>query len=63
MAPKIHAKVLASLDAKEIAGPVPLQMVAVEALVTVGRGLTVTVMSLLFVLQATPFRVLIVIRL
>ena len=41
--PIVHVKLLAALDVNAILGPVPLQVVAVAALVTAGRGLAVTV--------------------
>jgi hypothetical protein len=41
--PIVHAKLLGALDVKVIFGPVPLQMLAAAELVTVGVGLTVTV--------------------
>jgi hypothetical protein len=43
IAPIVQAKLLGALDVKVILGPVPLQVIAVEGLVTVGVGLTVTV--------------------
>jgi hypothetical protein len=42
--PIVHAKLLAALAVSAIAGLVPLQVLAVAALVTAGIGLTVTVM-------------------
>jgi hypothetical protein len=41
--PIVHAKLLGALDVKVIFGPVPLQIPAVGELVTIGVGLTVTV--------------------
>jgi hypothetical protein len=41
--PMVHANVLGTLAVKEMLGPVPLQIVAVLALVTAGLGFTVTV--------------------
>ena len=41
--PIIQAKLLGALDVKAILGPVPLQVLAVAGLVTIGVGLTVTV--------------------
>jgi hypothetical protein len=41
--PIVQAKLLGALDVKVIFGPVPLQMLAVVELVTIGIGLTVTV--------------------
>ena len=43
MVPIVQPNVLATLAVKDILGPVPLQIFAVAALVTAGRGLTVTV--------------------
>jgi hypothetical protein len=43
IAPIVQAKLLGVLDVKEIFGPVPLQVLAVGELVTIGVGLTVTV--------------------
>jgi Ni,Fe-hydrogenase III small subunit len=43
IAPIVHAKLLGALDVKVIFGPVPLQILAVAGLVTVGVGLTVKV--------------------
>jgi uncharacterized protein Usg len=43
IAPIVQAKLLGALDVKVIFGPVPLQMLAVGELVTIGVGLTVTV--------------------
>ena len=43
IAPIVQAKLLGALDVKVIFGPVPLQVLAVEELVTIGVGLTVTV--------------------
>ena len=40
--PIVHEKLLATLAVKLIFGPVPLQIVAVAAVVTVGEGFTVT---------------------
>jgi hypothetical protein len=40
----VHVNVLGALAVKAIAGLVPLQILAVAALVTAGVGLTVTVM-------------------
>jgi hypothetical protein len=45
IAPIIHAKLLGTLDVKVIFGPVPLHMLAVGELVTIGVGLTVTVIE------------------
>jgi hypothetical protein len=42
-APMVHVKVLGMDEVKEIFGAVPLQILAVNVLVTVGFGLTVTV--------------------
>jgi hypothetical protein len=44
-APIVQAKLLGALDVKVIFGPVPLQMLAVGELVTIGVGLTVTVIE------------------
>ena len=41
--PIVHAKLLAALAVRATFGPVPLQVLAVAALVTAGIGLTVTV--------------------
>jgi len=41
--PIVHAKLLGALAVRAIFGPVPLQVLAVAALVTAGIGLTVTV--------------------
>ena len=41
--PTVHVNVLATLAVKEIFGLVPLHVVAVFAVVTVGAGFTVTV--------------------
>ena len=41
--PIVQVKVLAALAVKLIFGPVPLQVDAVDAVVTAGVGLTVTV--------------------
>ena len=41
--PIVHEKLLAMLAVKVIFGPVPLQVLAVAALVTAGVGFTVTV--------------------
>lgn len=41
--PMVQLKLLAALEVKVIAGAVPLQIVAVRALVIAGSGLTVTV--------------------
>jgi hypothetical protein len=41
--PIVHAKLLGALAVNAIFGPVPLQVLAVAALVTAGLGLTVTV--------------------
>ena len=41
--PMVHEKLLVTLDVKLIFGPVPLQVLVVAELVTVGAGLTVTV--------------------
>jgi hypothetical protein len=41
--PIVHVKLLGALDVKAIFGPAPLQVLAVAELVTVGVGLTVTV--------------------
>ena len=41
--PMVQAKLLGALDVKVIFGLVPLQVLAVAGLVTVGVGLTVTV--------------------
>jgi hypothetical protein len=41
--PIVQAKLLGALDVKVIFGPVPLQVLAVGELVTIGVGLTVTV--------------------
>ena len=41
--PIVHVKLLGTLAVKEIFGPVPLQLFAVDELVTVGAALTVTV--------------------
>ena len=41
--PTVHVKVLAILPVKAILGDVPLQVLAVAAVVTAGAGLTVTV--------------------
>jgi hypothetical protein len=43
IAPIVQVKLLGALDVKVIFGPVPLQMLAAAELVTVGVGLTVTV--------------------
>jgi hypothetical protein len=43
IAPIVQVKLLGTLDVKVIFGPVPLQILAVAGLVTVGAGLTVTV--------------------
>jgi hypothetical protein len=43
IAPIVQVKLLGVLDVKMILGPVPLQVLAVEGLVTDGVGLTVTV--------------------
>jgi hypothetical protein len=43
MVPIVEVNVLATLAVKAILGPVPLQVVAVDAVVTVGDGFTVTV--------------------
>ena len=43
MVPMVQANVLAADAVNEILGPVPLQMVAVLAVVTEGFGFTVTV--------------------
>jgi len=42
--PMVHVKVLATLAVKLMFGPVPLQVLFVDAVVTAGVGLTVTVM-------------------
>ena len=42
--PMVHAKLLGTLEVNVIFGPVPLQVLAVAALVTAGVGLTVTTM-------------------
>ena len=42
--PIVQVKLLGVLDVKLIFGPVPLQVLAVDELVTVGVGFTVTVM-------------------
>lgn len=42
--PMVQAKLLGALAVKEILGPVPLHVLAVDALVTSGIGFTVTVM-------------------
>ena len=41
--PIVHAKLQGALEVSDIFGPVPLQVLAVAALVTAGFGLTVTV--------------------
>ena len=41
--PMVHVKVLATLAVKLMFGPVPLQVLFVDAVVTAGVGLTVTV--------------------
>jgi hypothetical protein len=41
--PIVHVKLLATLDVSEILGPLPLQELAVAALVKTGVGFTVTV--------------------
>lgn len=41
--PIVHAKELGALAVKLIFGPLPLHVIAVDALVTAGVGLTVTV--------------------
>jgi len=41
--PMVHANVLGTLAVKAILGPVPLQVIAVLAVVTTGLGFTVTV--------------------
>ena len=43
--PIVQLNVLATLAVKLILGPVPLQVVAVVAVVTAGLGLTVTVIG------------------
>jgi hypothetical protein len=43
--PMVQAKVLVALAVRVIAGPAPLQVVAVEALVRAGLGFTVTVIG------------------
>jgi hypothetical protein len=43
--PIVQAKLLATLDVNAIFGPVPLQVLAVGVLVTIGAGLTVTVIA------------------
>ena len=48
MTPIVHVKVLGTLAVKLIFGPVPLQVLAVAAVVTTGEGLTVTVMIYAF---------------
>ena len=48
-APIVQTKLLGALDVKVIFGPVPLQMLAVGELVTIGVGLTVTV-----IVKGTP---------
>jgi hypothetical protein len=45
--PIVHVNVLGTLDVNMIFGPVPLQVFAVAALVTIGVGLTVTVTGLI----------------
>ena len=45
MVPKVQVKLLAALAVNEILLPAPLHMVFVEAVVTTGIGLTVTVMA------------------
>jgi hypothetical protein len=42
--PTVQVNVLGTLEVKEILGPAPLQVLAVGELVTIGLGLTVTVM-------------------
>jgi hypothetical protein len=42
--PKVHTKLLGTLDVSAIFGLVPLQTLSVGALVTMGFGFTVTVM-------------------
>jgi hypothetical protein len=41
--PMVHANVLGALEVRVIFGPAPLQVEAVAPFVTVGLGLTVTV--------------------
>lgn len=43
--PIVHEKLLGVLDVNAILGPVPLQELAVGELVTIGVGLTVTVIA------------------
>jgi hypothetical protein len=47
--PIVHVNVLGALAVKLILGPVPLQVVAVLAVVTIGFGFTVTV-----IVKGTP---------
>ena len=42
--PMVHANELGAVDVKLMPAPLPLQVMAVDALVTAGVGLTVTVM-------------------
>ena len=43
--PIVHAKLLGTLDVKAIPGPDPLQVLAADKFVTIGAGLTVTVIG------------------
>ena len=45
VAPTVHKKLLATLAVKVIFGDVPLQVLAVAALVTTGVGFTVTMIE------------------
>jgi hypothetical protein len=47
LVPRVHAKLLDALAANEMAVVAPLQILAVFAVVTAGRGLTVTVIVVL----------------
>lgn len=51
IAPKDHAKVLFALADRLMSVPLPLQIVFVERFVTMGNGLTVTVIVNAFPLQ------------
>ncbi len=57
IAPIVQVKLLATLDVKEMLVPAPLQIVFVEALVTTGAGLTVTVMVYAEPTQIPPVEV------
>ena len=45
MVPTVHAKLPGTLEVNAMLGPVPLHVLAIGEFVTIGRGLTVTVIG------------------